>query len=262
MHKTLSLILEATKKRVEILKKTDKEIYSLVKQAPKPLSLSKKLRKDKELSIIAEIKQASPSAGVLRQDFNHLNILKEYEKTDISALSVVTEEEFFLGKLRYLKEVKEKTSLPVLRKDFIIDESQVYQSRALGADAILLIVGIVKPDKMKSIYNLARDIGMEVVVEIHTLKELKEVLKLSPEIIGINNRDLHTFNVDLNTTLKLAPLVSEDKIIISESGMKCLKDLLLIKGAGIDAVLIGEALVKGKDISSKLNEFKSGLQEQ
>ncbi len=261
MHKTFSLIIEATKKRVEILKKTQQEMSSFIKQVPKPISLSKRLYKDNNLSIIAEIKQASPSAGVLRQDFNHLSILKEYEKAGVQAISVVTEEEFFLGKLRYLKEVKEKTSLPVLRKDFIIDQTQVYQSRALGADVILLIAKILKPEKLKSLYELAKDLGMESIIEVHTLKELREVLKIAPKIIGINNRNLHTFKTDLNSTLKLAPLIPQDTLIVSESGIHSLKDLLLVKGSGIDAVLIGEALMKMRSIKDKLDEFKVGCNE-
>jgi indole-3-glycerol phosphate synthase len=261
MHKTFSLIVQATQKRVSLLQRTQQEMHSLIKQAPKTVSLSKRLRRIKGLSIIAEIKQASPSSGVLRQDFNHLSILKDYEKAGVSAVSVVTEEEFFLGKLRYLKEVKEKTSLPVLRKDFIIDQTQLYQSRALGADAVLLIAKILKPLQLKELYGLAQKLGMESIVEVHTLKELRDVLQLSPKIIGINNRNLNTFKVDLNVTLKLAPLVPEDTLIVSESGISSLKDLLLIKGSGVDSVLIGESLMRMPDIKKKLEEFKIACNE-
>ncbi|MBN2119766.1 MAG: indole-3-glycerol phosphate synthase TrpC [Candidatus Omnitrophica bacterium] len=261
MHKVLSLIIEAKKKKINILRKSEKEIISLTKQAPKILSLSKALREDRNISIIAEIKQASPSSGVLRQDFNHLEILQDYKKVGVQAVSVVTEEEFFLGKLKFLKEIKKKSNIPVLRKDFIIDETQVYQSRALGADAILLIVKILKPEKLKKLYTLARELGMDVLVEVHSLKELKEALKLSPEIIGINNRNLDTFEVDLDTTLQLSPLISEDTLVVSESGISSLKEILLLKGAGVDAVLIGEALMRAEDIKEKLKEFKVGCRD-
>jgi len=261
MHKVLSLILEAKKKNVEILRKSQKEIISLSNQAPRPISLVKALREEEDLSFIAEIKQASPSAGLLRQDFNCLQILKEYLHTGVSAISVVTEEEFFLGKIKYLKEVKENTKLPVLRKDFIIDETQVYQSRALGADAILLIAKILKPERLEKLYELAKSLNMDVVVEVHTLKELKEVLKLSPQIIGINNRNLSTFEVSLDTTLQLSPLIPEDIIVISESGIEDLKDVLLLKGAGVDGVLVGEALMRARDIKEKIKELKVGCKD-
>ncbi|MFC1515012.1 indole-3-glycerol phosphate synthase TrpC [Candidatus Omnitrophota bacterium] len=261
MHKTLTLIVEAKKKKVRILKKSQMEIISLAKQAPKPLSLIEVIRRDPGISIIAEIKQASPSSGLLRQEFNHLKIFADYKKAGVQAVSVVTEEEFFLGKLKFLKEIRQKSKIPVLRKDFILDEVQVYQSRALGADAILLIVKILKVEQLKKLYTLAKELGMDVIVEVHSLKELREALKLGPEIIGINNRNLDTFEVDVTTTLQLIPLIPKDNIVISESGILSLKEILLLKGAGVDAVLIGEALMRAKDIKDKLKEFRAGCKE-
>jgi len=261
MHKVLNLILEAKKKKIKILKKSEKELISLIKQVPKPLSLSRVLRGEKDLSIIAEIKQFSPSSGLLRKDFNHLQIFEDYKEAGISAVSVVTEEEFFFGKPKFLKEIKEKAGLPVLRKDFIIDETQVYQSRALGADAILLIVRILKPEQLSRLYKSAKDLGMDVVTEVHNLKELKSVLKLSPDIIGINNRNLDTFEVDLNITLQIAPLISKDNLVISESGINSLKEILLLKGSGVDGVLIGEAFMRARDIKEKYKEFKVGCKD-
>jgi len=261
MHKVLSLIIEAKKKKVAVLKKSQKEIISLASQASKPLSLCKALTQTEGISIIAEIKQASPSSGILRRDFNHLQILQEYKRCGASAISVVTEEEFFLGKLKYLKEVKENCSLPVLRKDFIIDDIQVYQSRALGADAILLIAKILKPEQLKRLYDRAKELGMDVIVEVHNLKELRAVLKMSPKIIGINNRNLDTFKVDLNVTRQLTPLIPEDSIVISESGIDSFKSVLLLKGTGVDAILVGQALMQAPDIKKKLEEFKSGCKD-
>ena len=261
MHNVLNLIIEAKKKKVRVLKKTEKEIISLIKQAPKPRSLAKVLRDEKDLSIIAELKQFSPSSGLLRQDFNHLQILKDYQEVGVSAISIVTEEEFFLGKLKFLKEIREKANVPVLRKDFLVDDVQIYQSRALGADAILLISRILKIEKLVRLYKLSKELGMDVIVEVHNLKELKEVLKLSPDIIGINNRNLDTFVVDLNVTLQLSPVISHDNLIISESGISTLKDILLLKGAGVDGILIGEAFMRASDIKEKVKEFKIGCKD-
>ena len=258
MHKVLDLILQAKKKHVKMLKKSEKEIIALIKQAPKLTSLVKVLRGEKGLSIIAEIKQFSPSAGLLRQDFNHLQVFNDYKSAGATAISVITEEEFFLGKLKYLKEIKEKTTLPVLRKDFIIDEIQIYQSRALGADAVLLIARILTPEKLSLLYKLSKELGMDVIVEVHNLKELMTVLDLSPDIIGINNRNLDTFEVSLDVTLQLRPLVPRDSVVISESGICSLKEILLLKGSGVDGVLVGEAFMRAKNIQEKFQEFKVG----
>ena len=212
--------------------------------------------------LIAELKFASPSSGMIRDagDDEVLRILGLYDKY-ASAVSVLTDEKYFGGSLRYLSLSKENTGLAVLRKDFIIDEIQVYQSRALGADAILLIAKILSPEKLKKLYELTKKLGMDVVVEVHNLKELRAVLKLSPDIIGINNRNLDTFGVDLNVTLQLVPLIPKDSIVISESGIDSLKCVLLLKGAGLDAVLIGQALMQAPDIKKKLEEFKIGCKD-
>lgn len=258
MHDILKLIVEAKKKSVELLKKSETEIMGLVDKAPKPVSLAKALKADDDISIIAEIKQASPSEGVIRQDFNHMEILKIYEEMGAKAISVLTEEEFFLGKTKYLQEVKAATKLPVLRKDFILDEIQIYQSRALGADAVLLIHSILPIEKLEKLYKIAKNLGMDVLVEVHTLKELKNVIKLNVEIIGINNRNLNSFKVDIATTEKLASLIPSDTVKISESGINCLKDVLMLKGVGVDAMLIGSAFMRSPNIKDKFNEFLTG----
>lgn len=261
MHDILKMIVEAKKKSIDLLKKTETEIMSLVDNAPKPVSLVQAIKDDKDISIIAEIKQASPSEGIIRSEFSHLEILDIYEQMGATAISVLTEEEFFLGKLKYLQEVKERTKLPVLRKDFILDEIQVYQSRAMGADAILLIQSILSPEKLIELYDLAKKLGMDVLVEVHTLKELKQVMSFTPEIIGINNRNLNTFEVDLATTEKLSSLVSNDSLVVSESGINSLKDVLLLKGVGVDAMLIGSSFMRCPDIREKFAEIKAGCGE-
>jgi len=255
MHKILSLILEAKKKRIEVLKKNRQAFLSLIKKVPGPLPFQKAIKKEGKVSLIAEIKQASPSAGVLRKDFSHLELAKLYKQTGVSAISVVTEEDFFLGKVNYIADIKKEVNLPVLRKDFILDEVQILESRAVGADCVLLVVGILSEEKLKSLYTLTKDLGMNALVEVNTEKELKKALTLGANIIGVNNRNLHTFQVKLERSKKLMPFIPEDVTKVSESGISSLKDVLLLKGLGVDAVLVGSALMKAKNIEEKLKEL-------
>ena len=255
MHKVLSLILESKKKRIEVLRKNREAFLSLVKKTPGPLSFKKAIKREGKISLIAEIKQASPSSGVLRQEFSPVDIAKKYEKLRVNALSVLTEEEFFLGKINYIEDIKKSVNLPVLRKDFIIDEVQVLESRAVGADAILLIMRILDEAKLKRLYSLAKDLGMDVLVEVHTEKELRKVINYGVDIIGINNRNLDTFKVDILRTKKLIPFVPEGAVRVSESGISTFKDMLLLKGLGVDAVLVGEAIMKADNIDEKVKEL-------
>ena len=261
MHDALKMIIEGKRRGVELLKKNEAEVKALATKGPKPVSLYKALAQEGRLSLIAEIKKASPSEGVIRQDFDHMEILRIYEEAGADAISVITEEEYFLGSLRYLQDVKQATKLPVLRKDFIIDELQVYHARALGADAILLIAGILTIERLAQLKKLANDLGMETLIEVHTLKELKNVLDLNPRIVGINNRDLTTFKVDVTTAQKLAPLVSEDTVVVCESGISTPKDVLLMKGSNVDALLIGTAFMRATDIRAKVAEIKAACDE-
>lgn len=254
-YNILSLILESKKKRIDLLKKNKEAIFSLLKKAPRVRSFKAAIKREGKISIIGEIKQASPSRGLLRKDFSLEDLAKKMKKGGAKALSILTEEDFFLGKGVYIEKVRKEVDLPILRKDFILDEIQVLESRALGADAILLIMRILDENKFKRLYELAKDLGMEVLVEVHTEKELRKVLKFSCEIIGINNRNLNTLGVDLERTKKLAPFIPQDVVSISESGISTLKDILLLKGLGIDAVLVGEALMKEEDVEAKLREL-------
>lgn len=255
MPDILSLILEAKKKRVEVLKKNREGIASLLKSAPPPISFKKAIFKEEKVSLIGEIKQASPSAGVLKENFSALEIARTFSKAKIDALSILTEEDFFLGKLNYIEIVKKEINLPILRKDFIFDEVQVLESRAAGADAVLLIMRILDEEKFKKLYTLSRDLNMDVLVEVYNEKELRRALKVSPEIIGINNRNLHTFAVDLKRTEKLIPFIPTDVAKVSMSGIGSLRDILWLKGVGVNAVLIGEAFMKAEDINKKIKEF-------
>lgn len=208
-----------------------------------------------DIRIIAEVKKASPSRGVIRDDFDPLGLAREYEANGATAVSVLTEEAYFQGSLEYLRLIKEKTGLPVLRKDFIIDEYQIYEARSAGADAVLLIAAILDEKALKNFLRLTETLGMAALVEVHDEEEIKKALQAGATLIGVNNRDLKTFKVDINTTIRLLPLVPKDKIVISESGISEHADILLLKKAGASAFLIGEALVKERDAGKKLREL-------
>lgn len=210
------------------------------------------------IRIIAEVKKASPSKGVIRSDFDPQGIAEAYEANGAAAISVLTEKEYFQGSLEYLTLIKNNVSIPVLRKDFIIDEYQVYEARAAGADAMLLIAAILNEKKLSTLIRLIRRLGMAALVEVHDVVELKAALSAGARLIGINNRDLNTFKVDINTTRKLARLVPKDGIIVSESGIKTIDDILSLKGAGVSAFLIGTALMREKDVGKKLRSLCGG----
>jgi indole-3-glycerol phosphate synthase len=255
MHNTLSLILDAKKKKAEVLKKNREALLSLVKKAPAPVSLKKAIKRENKVSFIAEIKQASPSTGILRKEFSPVDIARSFARARVNALSVLTEEEFFLGKLNYIEDIKKEVNLPVLRKDFIFHEIQVLESRAVGADAILLILRILDDTQFAELYAQSKELGMDVLVEVHTEKELKKAIQSGADIIGINNRNLHTLKVDITRTQQLAPFIPPDVVKVSESGICSLKDMLLLKGLNVDAVLIGTVLMKAENIEEKTKEL-------
>ncbi|MBU3185764.1 indole-3-glycerol phosphate synthase TrpC [Clostridium estertheticum] len=195
------------------------------------------------LSIIAEVKKASPSKGLIDPDFDPIKTALNYEKYGVDAISVLTEKKYFLGDDKNVLLVKENTSMPILRKDFIIDKYQIYQSHFLGADAILLIAAVLK-DKLKSYFELATSLGLHCLVEVHNNSEIELALECGSKIIGINNRDLSNFNVDIHTTEKLMKYIPYDKIVVSESGISSLSDVLYLKSIGASAVLIGESFMR------------------
>ncbi|MBV7273610.1 indole-3-glycerol phosphate synthase TrpC [Clostridium sp. PL3] len=213
----------------------------------------KSLSKEK-ISIIAEIKKASPSKGVILEDFNPIKIAKIYEDIDIDAVSVLTEKNFFKGNDLYIREVKKVNSKPILRKDFIVDPYQIHQSKAIGADAILLIVSILK-DKLKEYYDLACSIGLDCLVEIHDEEELKIALNSGCSIIGINNRNLKDFTEDLTNTERLIKNIPSGILVISESAIKTPEDINYLNGLGVKAVLIGETFMRNIDNIKKIRNF-------
>ena len=211
--------------------------------------------KPRTISLIAEIKKASPTAGVIRQEFNLQEIIRVYQDAGAQAISVLTEEDYFGGNIAYLNEAKGIFSGPVLRKDFILEPYQVYESRAFGADAILLIADLLTQDSLSELVLLARELGLACLVEVHTEKELRKVLKLKGmNLIGINNRSLRDFEVDLKTTERLFPLIPKDKVVVVESGIKTHQDVLFLRILGVAAVLIGEAFMQATDIRKKVEE--------
>lgn len=213
------------------------------------------INKPRTISLIAEIKKASPSRGVIRQDFNLQAITTAYKEAGVAALSVLTEEDFFQGNLSYINEVRGIIDTPVLRKDFILEAYQVYESRFFGADAILLIADLLSKDKLAELMGISSELGLSCLVEAHTERELKKILSMKAvQLIGINNRDLHTLEVDTKTTERLFPLVPKDKVIVVESGIKTAQDVLFLKILGVNAVLIGETFMEAQDIKGKVEE--------
>ncbi len=209
------------------------------------------------VSLIAEVKKTSPSAGVISLDFDPLKTALSYEKAGAKAVSVLTDERYFQGSVDYLKDISANIGIPVLRKDFIVDEIQVYQARYYGADAILLIAAVLTDEKIRRFSLIADDCGMDVLLEVHDRAEMLRALECGSGIIGINNRDLKTFKVNFDTTLELAALVPgrEDRILVSESGINSPDQVTRLKVAGINAVLIGEELMKAPDTAKRIKEL-------
>jgi indole-3-glycerol phosphate synthase len=208
-----------------------------------------------DIALIAEIKKASPSAGVIRNNFDPVDIGKIYENSGAAAVSVLTDERFFDGSLAGLQEVKKAVSIPVLRKDFIIDPYQIYESRASGADAVLLIAAILSDDEIRDFLAICNELGLDALVEVHTAQERDRALEAGAKIIGINNRDLRTFAVDISTTTRLASGLPQGIPCVSESGIKTHEDVGRLREAGVDAVLVGTALMAAKDIAAKIKEL-------
>jgi indole-3-glycerol phosphate synthase len=212
-----------------------------------------------EIALIAEVKKASPSAGVICKDFDPVRIAKEYEAADASCLSVLTDEKFFQGSLNYLRQIRAAVKIPLLQKDFIIDERQILEAIEWGADAILLIVAILDDERLEKFHSLATEAGLAALVEVHDEMELERAMKIGAELIGVNNRDLKTFKVDLATTEKLAKKIGaenlQNKILTSESGIHTRAEVERLKKCGAKAILVGESLMKNGDIQMKVREL-------
>jgi len=209
------------------------------------------------IALIAEVKKASPSAGIICADFDPVRIAKEYEAAGASCLSVLTDEQFFQGSLDYLRQIRAAVKLPLLRKDFIIDDRQILEAIEWGADAILLIVSILDDAQLQKFHSLAIEAGLAALVEVHDAAELERALKTGAELIGVNNRDLKTFKVDLATTERLAAKLDGKKILVAESGIHTRADVERLQKCGAKAILVGESLLRGGDIRAKIRELLS-----
>ncbi|MCK4243098.1 MAG: indole-3-glycerol phosphate synthase TrpC [Dehalococcoidia bacterium] len=210
------------------------------------------------IQLIAEVKKASPSRGVICPDFDPLRLAQTYADNGAAAISVLTEERYFQGSLEHLAAIKamlNQREIPVLRKDFIFDPYQVYESCAYGADALLLIAAILSSEQLQELLSLSHSLSMQCLVEVHDASELESAIQSGAKIIGINNRNLSTLSVDLATTKRLRPLVPADRIVVSESGIKDRADVQMLREWGVDAILVGEALVAADDVAAKMREF-------
>ena len=205
----------------------------------------KKSLENKTQAIIAEIKKASPSAGIISKNFDPILKAKEYESFGVSALSILTEEDYFLGNIQYLKDIRAITSLPILRKDFIVDDYQIYESKLIGADCILLIASILNDEELKIFSETAEKLKLDYIIEVHNEEELLRIENFSNAIIGVNNRNLKTFEVDINNSIKLKKIFKDDNVFISESGIKSKKDIEQLQQHNINVFLIGESMMKG-----------------
>jgi indole-3-glycerol phosphate synthase len=253
----LTKIIEEKRRGVERAQK-DVPLHELKEKAQGLFiksSFKKNVSRKGHINLIAEIKKTSPSKGIIRGDFNPLKIALTYQASGASALSVLTDERFFDGKLEYLKMIKERVTIPLLRKDFIIDEYQVYESALNGADAILLIAHILTQEELNRYFSIAKELGMDVLVEVHNEEEVEKAVNSSASIIGINNRDFSNFEVDINKTQRLIRLIPENKIIVSESGIESYEQVMFLKSLGVSAVLIGETFMRADNIAEKVREL-------
>jgi indole-3-glycerol phosphate synthase len=212
-------------------------------------------RKNGPVRLIAELKKASPSKGLIRTDFSVPDIVSVYNAKDVAAVSVLTEQRFFGGSLNFLDEARERTQKPLLRKDFIVDDYQVYEARAHTADAILLIAAALEKSQLHDLYGLAAELSLDCLVEVHTWKELDSALSCGAEIIGINNRDLSTLNISLNVTFQMLKDIPEEKIAVSESGIRNRADVESIQSTRVDAILVGTTIMQAEDIGAKIDEL-------
>jgi indole-3-glycerol phosphate synthase len=243
----LEEILQVKRAEIERLRPRREELHraALLRNDIRPFA-SALQPGDGKLALIAEVKKASPSAGVIVEQFDPVAIAKNYARAGVEAISVLTDEQFFQGHLRYLSMIREAVAQPLLRKDFIVDPIQIMEAAAAGADAILLIVAALTQDELTALLETAETYQLDALVEVHTRPELDRALETDARLIGINNRNLATFEIDLGVTERLSEEVPADIVLVSESGIRTAEDLARIKACGVDAVLIGEALMRGQ----------------
>ena len=242
--------IEAARRRCPL-----ERLQEQIRQAPPVRDFVDALSRATPVGLIAEVKKASPSAGLIRADFDPVAIATTYAAHGAHCISVLTDEHFFQGHLEYLKAVRQAVSVPVLRKDFVLDPYQVFEARAAGADAVLLIAECLDDAQLSSLYDSTRELGMHALIEIYEPENLERVLRLNPPLLGINNRDLKTFVTDLGRSIRLAERVPRETLLVSESGIRNREDVLRLQDAGVRAILVGETLMRAEDIGAKIDEL-------
>lgn len=255
----LAKIIDRKKERLstEKARMPAAEIRAMARDVQAPLDFRGALtRGDGPIRLIAEVKKASPSRGLIRSDFDHKEIASVYKKKKVDAISVLTEEDFFQGSLGFLADVKKVAKIPVLRKDFIIDGYQIIEARAHHADAVLLIAAILGAVQAQEYLHMAKELGMAVLFEVHDRDELEMALEIGAPIIGINNRNLKTLQIDLSTTFDLKREIPAGRIVVSESGIRSRGDVIMLEKAGIDAMLIGTSFMESRNIGRKIDELR------
>ena len=231
------------------------QLQSQLTESPPPRDFFQALEGSGPIRLIAEVKKASPSAGIIRQDFDPVAIAQTYAAHGASCISVLTDQSYFQGSLDYLREVRSAVEIPVLRKDFIIDSYQLLEARAAGADAVLLIAECLDDCNLRKLHNEAVELGMTPLVELYDPENLPRVLEAGASLIGVNNRNLHTFEVDLGHTLKLRQQIPDSCVLVGESGIKNREDVLRLEQAGVDAILVGESLMREADIGAAVDSL-------
>lgn len=256
----LERILEAKREEVVARKATVplSDLKARIRDLPPPRDFHGALDRKSSgggIRLIAEVKRASPSQGIIRQGFDLEQLTRAYEAAGAAAISVLTDEPFFQGSLHDLARAKASVSLPVLRKDFILDPYQVYEARAWGADAILLIVAVLEAEALQDLLALSHEMGLHPLTEVHTRQELQAALGAKAPIVGINNRDLKSFQVSLETTFSLLPEIPREVVVISESGISRRAEVARLEAAGVDAILVGEGLLRAQDVEEKVRDL-------
>jgi indole-3-glycerol phosphate synthase len=251
-------IVETKKEELCEIRRNAADLKAMALDAVPPLNFMKALSSS-GLSVISEIKKASPSAGTISDDFNPVNIAESYLKGGADAVSVLTDRKYFKGDIDYIRDVRDILTIPILRKDFIIDPVQIYEARAYGADTFLLISAILEKGEIEDLTGLGRELGMEPLVESHNIEELQKTVSAGSRIIGINNRNLHNFEVDISLSEKLFPLIPPEALSVAESGIHTAEDAMRMKDAGFSAILVGESLMRSgiENCGEMIQEFKN-----
>lgn len=229
-----------------------------ISDAPPTRDFYAALARGSEVRLIAEVKKASPSAGLIRADFDPVEIAKTYEASGAACISVLTDEPFFQGSLDYLAAIRQSVDLPLLRKDFIVDSYQLLQARAAGADCVLLIAECLSPDELKRLHDEATELGLQTLIELYDVENLDAVLATGTRLVGVNNRDLRTFQVDLHHTLRLRQRIPQDRLVVGESGIATADDVRLLGDGGVKAILVGESLMRKPDIAAAVGALIGG----